>query len=265
MIVLSNVSFSYKKQKEILKDINLEIKPGKITMIIGKNGSGKSTLCSLLANILKTKGKILVDDIDISKIDNISLRQKIGIVFQNPSYQIIFDKVYDDIKFVLDNLNLDNKDERILKALESMNILNLKNENPYEMSLGQKQRIALATWLSVSPKYLILDEVTSMIDYKGKKDIYNLITKLKKDGKGIIFSTNIMEELIYADEVIVLDKGLVKKVIKQEELLDNLDLLVDIGLEVPFILKTLKLLKDKGLDIKDVSEENILMKLKENL
>lgn len=265
MIVLSNVSFSYKKQKEILKDINLEIKPGEITMIVGKNGSGKSTLCSLLANILKAKGTILVDDKDIKKMDNISLRQKIGIVFQNPSYQIIFDKVYDDMKFVLDNLKLDNQEERIIKSLESMNILNLKDENPYEMSLGQKQRIALATWLSVSPKYLILDEVTSMIDYKGKKDIYNLLLKLKKDGKGIIFSTNIMEEVIYADKIVVLDKSKIKKIIKKDELLDNLDLLVNVGLEIPFILNILKLLKDKGIEIDSLTEEGILTLLKEHL
>ena len=265
MISLANVSYSYKNNKQILKNINLNIQKNEIIMIIGKNGSGKSTLCILIANILKGKGKILLDDVKISKIKNKELRKKIGIVFQNPNNQIIFDKVIDELNFVLENLNLDGKETRINNALNTMNISNLKEENPYEMSLGQKQRIAIACQIAIDPDYFIFDEITSMIDYKGKKDIYKLINNLKKRNKTIIYSTNIMEELILADRIIILNNGEIKKILKKDELLDNLNILKEIDLEIPLNLQILKLLKDKNIDIKDYYEENILKILEEKL
>lgn len=265
MISLTNVSYSYKNNKKILNNINLNFNTNEITMIIGKNGSGKSTLCNVIANILNGKGKITIDDKKINKMKNKELRQKIGIVFQNPNNQIIFDKVLDEFNFVLDNLDLNNKETRINEALQLMNITDLKNENPYEMSLGQKQRIAISCQLAIDPDYFIFDEVTSMIDYKGKKDIYKLLIDLKNRNKSIIFSTNIMEELIYADKIVILDKGEIKKILSKNELLDNLNILKEIDLEIPLNLQILKLLKDKNINILDNYEKNILNILKERL
>ena len=113
MIKINNLLYQYKEGNIGLKNINLEFKRGEITCIIGPNGSGKSTLLNTIANLNKYKGEILLDEQNIQKIKNIELRQKIGIVFQNPNTQIIFNKVSDDIKFTLNNLKMDNVDERI--------------------------------------------------------------------------------------------------------------------------------------------------------
>lgn len=265
MITLSNLNFSYQTNKKILNNINLEINKGEITFIIGQNGSGKSTLCSLIANILDGNGEIKIDNQDIKKMKNIDLRKKIGIVFQNPNNQVIFDKVIDDLNFVLDNLNIKNKELNIDKSLNLMGITNLKNENPYNMSLGQKQKIAIATILATNPDYLVFDEVTSMIDYKGKKDIYKLLLELKKENKGILFSTNIMEELIYADKIVILKDNTIYKIIDFNTLLDNLNILKEIDLEIPFNLKVFKLLKDKKIEFDKNDEESILLLIRNSL
>ena len=227
MIKLENVSYKYSNNNLAISDINLELNEGEITVIIGKNGSGKSTLLSTIANIYKYKGNIYLDNLDIKKIANKDFRKEIGIVFQDPNNQIIFPKVYDNLSFVLNNLGYDDIDNRIIKALELVSMKEYINENPYNLSLGQKQRIALATTLVTNPKYLLLDEITSMIDYQGKKEIYSLILKLKQEGIGIIFGTNILEELVYADKIVIISKN-IKKVLTKKELFNNLDVLYSI-------------------------------------
>ena len=125
MLKLENVSFSYQKGKYLIKNLNLEFNPGEITMIIGKNGSGKTTLCNIISNFLNYKGKITLDKQNIKKLSNQELRKKIGIIFQNPNNQIIFNKVYDDLKFPLENLNLTNQEERIKGSLKMLKMENL--------------------------------------------------------------------------------------------------------------------------------------------
>lgn len=263
MIKLENVSFHYKRKKEILKNINLEFFPGEITVIIGKNGSGKTTLCNLLTKFLVGKGKIFIDSENIKKMKNTTLRKKVGIVFQNPNHQVIFNKVYDDIKFALDNLNLDNKEKRIEKALQEMEMQDFQEKNPFELSLGEKQRIAICSQLAIDPTYFILDEITSMIDYKGKQDIYKILKNLKEKGKCIIMTTNIMEEILIADKIIVLEKGIVQNIIKKEELLENINNLKDIFTDIPFIIKVLLFLKEKNIPITSFNEDSILESLNE--
>jgi energy-coupling factor transport system ATP-binding protein len=211
-------------------------------MIIGKNGAGKSTLLSALGNIYQYQGDIYLDNHNIKKIDNITFRKKIGIVFQNPNNQIIFNNIADEFKFVLNNLNLKYSEKEINSVLELVSMNNYLNSNPYELSLGQKQRICLASVLKTKPKYLLLDEITAMLDYQGKKDLYQIITKLKEDGLGIIMGTNILDELVYADQIIILD-GEVKEVLFREQLLNNLDILTKYGFNIPFNLKVINKLK----------------------
>lgn len=256
MIKLDKVSYKYPSGNLALNNISLLINEGEITIIIGKNGSGKSTLLSTIANIYKYKGDIYLDDVNIKKISNIDFRKQIGIVFQDPNNQIIFPSVYDNLAFVLQNLNFDNKEERIKKALELVSMSEFINADPYHLSLGQKQRIALASVLVTNPKYLLLDEITSMIDYQGKKDIYELITKLKQDGIGIILGTNILEELIYADKIIILDKE-IKEILTRKELFDKIDLLPEYGFCIPFNLKVINKLKKK-IDLNNIKEDNLL-------
>lgn len=255
MISIYNLSYAYDDNLAI-DNINLELSEGEIVFVIGQNGSGKSTLLSCLANIYKYKGEIFLDDCDIKKMPNKELRRRLGIVFQNPNTQIIFNSVYEDMKFCLNNLEIDDYDERIKSSLSLVSMSEYINSNPYNLSMGQKQRLALALVLATKPKYLLLDEITSMIDYQGKKEIYKLLKKLKEQKIGIIFSTNILDELIYADRIIILNKT-IKENLTKKELFNNLDILQKYGFELPFNLQVIKKI---GLDnlSSDITESELI-------
>lgn len=259
MIKLENVTFKY--DEVVLDDISINIKKNKVTFIIGINGSGKSTLANIISGLLFSKnGKVYLDDIELTKkIDNKIIRKKVGMVFQNPSNQIIFSKVYDDIKFTLENMKYP-KDEiptLIKNSLEKVNMINYIDANPYKLSGGQKQRVAIASQLSYSPDYLIFDEATSMIDISGKKDIYKLLKTLKKN-MGIIYITNDMSELIYADDIIILDNHKAYKY-SLLDIVKNNDILTRHKLNIPFILKLASLLNIKNID--KINEKYILERI----
>ncbi len=145
---------------------------------------GKSTLSKLIAGLLKPRfGKITVDNINTAnKKEFYNLRKKIGMVFQNPENQIIFNNVYDDIAFALKNLELDNAEIRIKTSLEKLKMEKYLKSPTYELSLGQKQRVTIAGVLAVNPKYIIFDEPTTMLDSEGKEDVYEIVKTLKKQG-----------------------------------------------------------------------------------
>lgn len=262
MIKLNVVSFKYDKE-DILDKVNLEIKKNKVTVILGTNGAGKSTLANLLSGLIyPSRGEILLDDLVLNKkVDNKIVRQKIGIIFQNPSNQIIFSKVYDDIKFTLENMqfNKDDISSIIEISLKKVKMAEFINANPYNLSGGQKQRIAIASAIAVKPDYLVFDEATSMIDPKGKKDIYNLINDLKKQ-MGIIFITNNINELVIADEVIILNNKKAYKYDINDIIKDN-SILLKYNLEIPFIFKIASKLNLHN--IKDINENKILAKIGE--
>ena len=237
MIKINNLSYKFKEGNIGLKDINLEFKRGEIVFIIGPNGSGKSTLLSCIANLSKYNGDILLDNINIKKIKNKDYRRKVGIVFQNPNTQVVFNNVYDDIKFTLENLEIDDIDKKIKKALSLVNMEKYINSNPYNLSMGQRQRIAIASVLSSPKEFLLLDEVTSMIDYNGKQEIYKIINILKKKNIGIIMTTNIVDELIFADKVVIINnKHEIDGIYKREEIFNNLNLLKDFYIPLKFKL-----------------------------
>ena len=251
MIKIENLNYSYKEGNIGLEKINLSFKRGEITMIVGSNGSGKSTLLSCLANLCKYDGLITLDDNDIKKMKNTEFRKKVGIVFQNPNTQIIFNKVIDDIKFTLENLEEDNIEEKVNNALKITRMLKYKESNPYNLSMGERQRVALASVLASKKDYLLLDEVTSMIDYNGKQDIYKLILKLKKENMGIVMTTNIIDELIYADNIVILnEEHTVEGIYKRKEIFENLNLLKDFY--IPFKFKLInKIGYDKFKNFQD--------------
>lgn len=255
MIEVNNLSYKYKEGNIGLSNINLSFNRGEIVMIIGSNGSGKSTLLSCLANLYKYDGEITLDNINIKKIKNIEFRRRIGIVFQNPNNQVIFNNVYDDIKFTLENLKIDNVDEKIKDALKLVNMEDYLNSNPYDLSMGQRQRIALASILACEKEFLLLDEVTSMIDYNGKQEIYKLIKKLKEKNIGIIMTTNIVDELLYADRIIIIsDDHQIDGVYSKRDILQNLSLLKNFY--IPFKFKVIhKIGYDK---LKKLSDEELI-------
>ena len=235
MIEVKDLTYVYKEGNIGLQNINLSFSKGEVVMIIGSNGSGKSTLLSSIANLNRYDGLITLDGMDIKKIKNIDFRKRVGMVFQNPNSQIIFNNVYDDIKFSLENLQCSDIDNCINKALSIVGMKKHLNSNPYNLSMGEKQRIALASLLATDKEFLLLDEVTGMVDYNGKQDIYKIIMKLKKKGIGIIMSTNIVDELLFADKIVIInDNHEIKGVYQKKEILDNLSLLQDFYIPFKF-------------------------------
>lgn len=213
---------------------------------------GKSTLSKLIAGLLKPKtGKINVDSINTSnKKEFYNLRKKIGMVFQNPENQIIFNNVYDDIAFAIKNLQLDNEEIRIKDSLKKLKMDKYLKSPTYELSLGQKQRLTIAGVLAVNPKYIIFDEPTTMLDSEGKEDIYEIVKSLKEQGYTIIYVTNVMDEILIADRVVVLEKGEIIKEFYKKDILDNIEFLEEHEIKIPSIVKMLHEFKENGINIK---------------
>lgn len=248
MIEIKDLNYRYSKENIVLKNINLKIKNGEIISIIGKNGSGKSTFLKLIAGIMKpSKGKILIDGIDIFKRKE--FRKELGIVFQNPDAQILFPKVFDDVEFALKNLKIENKKEKIQNALKKVNLVEKEEENIYNLSLGQKQRINIASVLAINPKYILLDEPTTMIDSKEKENIYQIIKDLKKENKTIVFVTNNIDEVLLSDRIIILDNKEIKYIIKKNKLLENIQILQNCDIKIPDIIQVILKLREKGKNI----------------
>jgi len=267
MIKLKNVTYRYQTGKDILKDITMEIKDKETVVIMGKNGSGKSTLGKLIAGIIKPKeGTILVDDLDIKdKKNQEELRKKIGIVFQNPENQIIFNQVEDEVSFALKNLDKEETDKRIKEALQKVHMEDKIKDDLYELSLGQKQRIVISEVLAKQPKYIIFDEPTTMIDSKGKEKIYQIVEELKKEGYTILYITNMAEEILLADRILILGNGKIAEEIKREDLLNQLDVLEKYDIKIPVLLEMIQKLKKEGIEITltDYSVKEFVTKLKE--
>ena len=209
MIKVKNLYFRYDKEF-VLKNINLEIKEGSFTAIIGANGSGKTTLAKHFNALLTpTKGSVLIDGID-ARQNEFNSRKKVGFVFQNFEDQLVYSIVEDDIAFGLENLELENSEIKKIvgNTLNRLKIENLAKSNVNMLSSGQKQLVALAGVLAMKPKYIVFDEPTTMLDIKNKKNIMHVIKELNKKYKlTIILITNILDDLKYADDLVVLKNG----------------------------------------------------------
>ena len=264
MIKVENVSFKYKNSDNLILDnLNFEVNDGEIVAIVGENGSGKSTIGKLISGILKLKhGNILIDNYNIK---DKSIKDKMGIVFQNPETQIIFNNIYDELSMSLKNLGKEEIEKRIESSLEQVGMLEYKNKNLYSLSLGQKQRIMIAEVLAKQPKYIIFDEPTTMIDTKGKETIYKIIKDLKNKGYTIICITNLADEILIADRTLILKNGKISEEIKKDELIDKSYLLRENGIKEPVLLEILNKLKENGiiLNIQDYTIENFVSELKE--
>lgn len=252
MLRIENVCFKYKGSKnQILNNINFSVNDGEIVCIVGKNGSGKSTIGRLIAGISKLKnGNIFIDDINISGGKNIDLiRDNVGIVFQNPENQIIFNNIYDELSFSLKGLSKDEIDDRIDDALKQVDMLKFKDCDLYSLSLGQKQRIMIAEVLAKRPKYIIFDEPTTMIDSEGKEKIYAIMKSLHNAGFTIICITNLADEILLADRTIILDNGSIACEINKKDLVDKCNILRKYGIYEPTLLRILSSLKNSGVDL----------------
>lgn len=251
MIQIKQLSYKYKTAKEpVLKGVDFEVKSGEIVAVVGKNGSGKSTLGKLVTGILRpAKKAIYIDDLDVSeKKNHEGIFQKSAIVFQNPENQIIFSNVRDEIAFAMRGLT--ETDARINKALKLVDMAEYKDANLYDLSLGQKQRIILAEALVREPKYLILDEPTTMIDSEGKEKIHEIIRDLAKGGMGILLITNSAEELLLADRILFLANGKVGEIVRKTELLDKAEAFERHGIAKPLMVQIVAQLQAQGMNLK---------------
>ncbi len=256
-IELKNVSFSY-DEKDVLKDISLKIYKGEYVSLIGHNGSGKSTLAKIMAYLVDVKeGEVYILNNLINDSNADSLREVIGIVFQNPDNQFIGSTVEDDIAFGLENRDVEYQKmhELVNKYASLVGMNKFLNKEPSELSGGQKQRVALAGILSLGLKIIILDEATSMLDPEGVKEIKDLIFKMKKEDKDltIVSITHDMEEAYLSDRVIVINDKTIFKDDTPENVFKDENSLISMGLDIPFVLKVKNKLNEKGIKI----DENI--------
>ena len=191
LIEVKNLDFSYNETKKVIKNISFDIKKGDYVTIIGHNGSGKSTLARLLIGLLEAKGgSINIDGLELNEENVYKIREKIGIVFQNPDNQFIGSTVRDDIAFGLENhmVPQGDMDDIINKYAKEVGLEEFLDKEPTALSGGQKQRVAIAGVLAMNPDIIIFDEATSMLDPRGKKDIKDIMRKLHGDGSFTIIS-----------------------------------------------------------------------------
>lgn len=263
-IKLENINYIYGKngpfEKTALKDINLEILDNEFIGIIGHTGSGKSTLIQLFNGLLKPEnGTVFVDgeDINNKSVKIKRIREKVGMVFQYPEYQLFEETVYKDIKFGLDNFSFSGDKE--IRIKETADILGIESSmlemSPFNLSGGQKRRVAIAGVLALNPKYLILDEPAAGLDPFGRNMILDELYKIHKEKNiTVILVSHSMEDIAkYADRIVVMNKGEIAMTGKPEEIFDREDELVKIGLDIPEISKIMNQLRKKGYKIpKDV-------------
>lgn len=231
MIEIQNVSYAYEDAAaKALNNVSLTINDGEFVAVVGHNGSGKSTLAKHLnALLLPTEGKVLVDGMDTAdEADTLSIRQRVGMVFQNPDNQLVTTIVEEDVAFGPENIGVPGNEirTRVDRALAAVGMEKYAHSAPNMLSGGQKQRIAIAGMLAMQPKVLVLDEATAMLDPKGRRDIIDLVTKLhRENGITVVMITQYMEEAIGADRVAVMSggelilEGTPKEVFSQDELL----------------------------------------------
>ena len=255
-IEIKNISFSYNKDEPILKHVSFSISEGSYTSIIGHNGSGKSTLARLIIGLLAPDdGQIFIDDELLTNKNVRDIRKKIGLVFQNPDNQFIGATVEDDIAFGLENRRVphDQMQSIIDNFAKRVGMEDYLNKEPSRLSGGQKQRVAIAGALSLNPDILILDEATSMLDPKGKNDIRELISEMKKENPRltILSITHDVEEAYLSDEVIVMSQGEVAFIGKPNEVFNNRDALKSLHLDMPFILDLKTRLQSNNIDVQD--------------
>ncbi len=226
---------------------------------------GKSTLAKIIAGIVRpTTGEVIIEGKSTSKKENfLDIRKEVGIVFQNPENQIIFNSIEDEIRFPLENLKIENVEEKIKEALKKVGLEGKEKQEAYTLSLGQKQRLTIATVLAMQTKYIVLDEPTAMLDPKGKEDIYRIIKKLKQEGYTIIYITNIIDEILLSDEIWVMENGNIKVCFKKTDILEHIDEIEQSDIKIPEIIVLLQELRKENIkiDLEEWTMQELVQKL----
>ncbi len=262
IIEFKNVFYKFSEDDEdyVLNNINLNIKRGSFTVILGHNGSGKSTLVKLMNGLYKpTGGEVLVNGISTCNEEKeIEIKRTVGLVFQNPDNQIVSSIVEEDVAFGPENLGIPPKEirQRVDNALKTVGMYEYRFSSPNKLSGGQKQRVAIASILSMSPECIALDEPTAMLDPTGRREVINALYSLNKEQNiTVVLITHFMEEAEKADRVIVLNDGKTVMDGAPAEIFAQHEKLTEAGLTIPQTSLLAKELSKSGIniDIKAIS------------
>ena len=261
LINTTNLSFDYIKRDEdgnvegiirAVDDVNIEVKAGEFIAILGSNGSGKSTLAKHLnALLFPTEGSVWVDGKNTADTSSVwDIRKSAGMIFQNPDNQIIGQVVEEDVGFGPENMGIPTEEiwQRVEESLKSVGMWEYRKSSPNRLSGGQKQRVSIAGVIAMHPKCIVMDEPTAMLDPNGRYEVIRAARALNEVEKvTIILITHYMEEVIYADRVIVMDKGKVVMQGTPREVFSNIDKLKELRLDVPQVTILAHELKKRGL------------------
>lgn len=261
----NHVSFAYDSSKKTIDDVSFDIYKGQYVCLVGHNGSGKSTLAKLVIGLLEqNKGDIYIFGKKAEDKNILELRKDIGIVFQNPDNQFIASTVREDIAFGLENECVSEEKMEVLvdEYGKKVGMQDFLDREPSQLSGGQKQRVAIAGALVRSPKILILDEATSMLDPKGKREIISLIHQAKKDDPSltILSITHDIEEAYSSDRVLVISDG--HKVLDGTpyEVFSDGKKMQELALDMPFFLRLSEALEKEGIDVGNPSSLDEVIK-----
>lgn len=242
-ISLKDVYFSYSENDEqpkkyAVNGVSLDIEKGEFLAVIGHNGCGKSTVAKHLnAMLLPDSGKVYVDGDDTAdESKTYDVREKVGLVLQNPDNQLVASIVEEDVAFGPENLGVAPEEirERVDNALKAVGMYEYRNHAPYKLSGGQKQRVAIAGILAILPQCIVLDEPTAMLDPNGREEVMSTLLKLNKEkGITIVLITHYMDEAVLADRVIVMDNGKVLTEGEPNQVFSQVELLKKHRLDVP--------------------------------
>ncbi len=265
MIDIQDISYFYSSNNDnpipALEKVSLQIREGEYVAIMGHNSSGKTTLARCLnALLIPQSGTVYVDRLCTSKEENIlPIRKKVGMVFQNPDNQIVSTTVEREIAFGLENLGVPTEmiHQVITAILERFDLTKYRKYPPHLLSGGEKQRVALASVLAMNPKYLVLDEPTSMLDPKGRRALLDLLAEIKSDNVEkritnqitIILITQFPEEALDADRLVIMEKGTIVFDDEPKIVFQNVEKIKEIGLEVPVEFEIMPLLLEKGYSL----------------
>lgn len=267
LIQIQDLTYEYDDFK--LGPLNLEIEKNQWISVIGRNGSGKSTLARLIDGLIEAQsGTVTVGGLEVNEQNVWQIRSQIGVVFQNPDNQFVGANVEDDVAFGLENRQISHAEmvKRVNESLEAVGMTEFAKHEPSKLSGGQKQRVAIAGILAIHPQIIILDEATSMLDPEGRRDLIQLIRRLKGQYHfTVIAITHDIDETVFSDQIIVLDQGKIRMQGRPADVYREHDRLMDLGLDLPFVEKLKLKLQENGLaELKDdetLDEKEMVAKL----
>jgi len=271
IVSLKNVHYTYTPEQSesryAIEDVSIDVYDGEWLAIVGHNGSGKSTLAKLMNGLLfPQKGSVELFGLPMNEENIWDIRSQLGMVFQNPDNQFVGATVQDDVAFALENngVPFDDMVKRVVESLKQVKMDQFMDHEPHHLSGGQKQRVAIAGALALRPKLLILDEATSMLDPLGREEVLKTVRELRTStGLTVISITHDLEEAIAADRIIVMNDGKKYSEGIPREIFSSGNKLTELGLDLPFSLKMIQLLRQEGIELtgEQMTEEELVNEL----